>query len=406
MELSIYLARQPIYDKDSHITAYELLYRKTDSETTSVRNNMQATARVLVNALNYIGLNNLTKGHIAFIKVDHKTILDDIVYSIVPSHFVLEILEDSVIDDVLIKRIAKLKAGGYRFALNRLHHNASFINNFKELFNHIDYIKVSMDAPEEASTLIKGFKPYKIKFIAEKIENEVAFEHAKSMGCELFQGYYLGKPSLLKKEKFDPDNSILIDLIYLQRTNAPLPEILNLFNKSAYLTINLLRYVHLQANLEKDTISSIEQALILIGREKLGNWLELMVYAGSDEEYTEEESYAQRVSERASERASLMHELAVKTKSSSNFAEAAYMTGLLSIAEEMFHSAFNELLKEIHIDKNISDALTKHNGELGQLLQLAIAVERDDLHTINSIIGQLYISQAELNEAVLKSYGQ
>ena len=51
-------------------------------------------------------------------------------------------------------------------------------------------------------------------------------------------------------------------------------------------------------------------------------------------------------------------------------------------------------------------AYMKKSGELGQLLQLAIAVEQNDIPTINSIIGQLYISQNELNECVLLSYRQ
>ena len=121
MELSIYLGRQPIYDLKGNIAAYQLLYRNTDENSTSVDNNMQATARVLVNALNYIGLNSLTKGKTAFIKVDHKTLLDDIIYSIAPSHFVLEILEDSVISTELLRRIKYLHAKGYRFALNHFH---------------------------------------------------------------------------------------------------------------------------------------------------------------------------------------------------------------------------------------------------------------------------------------------
>jgi EAL and modified HD-GYP domain-containing signal transduction protein len=407
MEISIYLARQPVYDQNSKIQGYELLYRSTEGGTVSIQNNLQATARVLVNALNYIGLNNLTKGLPAFVKVDHTALLDDIIYSIVPSHFVLEILEGSRIDDALLARIEKLKGKGYRFALNRLQHDAMSIAAVDELIPLLEYVKVDLSKPDMVKTLINNFKPKGIKFIAEKIEDKEAFEQAKSLGCDLFQGYFLSKPFVMKKELFDPDNTILLDLIYLHRISAPIEELLETFNKSAYLTISLLRYVHLHENLEKDTISSIEQALLLIGREKLGSWLELMVYASIEVEGSEaDRSYAEHLSERAHERAKLMEELARKSKSSNTFAQAAYMTGLLSIAEEMFKNRFNDLLKEIHIDKNIATALTKRNGELGQLLQLAIAVEKDDLPTINSIIGQLYISQAQLNEAVLKSYGQ
>ncbi|MEA3373376.1 MAG: EAL domain-containing protein [Campylobacterota bacterium] len=403
MELSIYLARQPIYDLKGNIAAYELLYRNTEKNSTSVNNHMHATARVLVNALNYIGLNNLTKGHIAFIKVDHTTILDDIIYSIAPSHFVLEILESSVISSELLKRIEYLHTKGYRFALNHFHDSPEFILQFQSLFDAIDYVKIDISETDGADAIITKLKEHNLTFIAEKIEDETHYENSKKAGCELFQGYHLAKPILFKKERVDPDSSLLIELIYLLRTNAPLDELLEKFNKSPYLTITLLKFIHLHEGLKQDTLASIEQALILIGRERLGNWLELMVYA-YDKESEEEASFTKRLSEQAHQRASLMEELARRTKSSDRFAHAAYMTGLLSMAEAMFQNGYTDILKQIHVDKNIADALVKKNGELGQLLGLAIAVERNDIHTINAIIGQLYISQNELNACILASY--
>ena len=215
MELSIYLGRQPIYDLKGNIAAYELLYRNTAENSVSVDNNMHATARVLVNALNYIGLNTLTKGKTAFIKVDHKTLLDDIIYSITPTHFILEILESSVISPELLKRIKYLHAKGYRFALNHFHDNPEFLLQFQSLFDAIDYVKIDLSGTDDPEALIEKLKKYNFTFIAEKIEGEALYESSKKAGCELFQGYHLAKPHLFKKERVDPDSSLLIELIYL-----------------------------------------------------------------------------------------------------------------------------------------------------------------------------------------------
>ncbi len=405
MELSIYLGRQPIYDLKGNIIAYDLLYRNTDENSASVDNHMHATARVLVNALNYIGLSNLTKGRIAFIKVDHKTILDDIIYSIAPSHFVLEILETSLISSELLKRIRFLHTKGYRFALNHFRDDPDFMLQFQSLLDIVDYVKINTMEMDDPGALIQKLEKYNLTFIAEKIEDEASYETSKKSGCKLFQGYFFSKPFLFKKERVDPDSSLLIELIYQLRTNATLDILLEQFNRSPYLTINLLKFIRLHEGLDQDNVSSIEQALILIGRERLGNWLELMLYA-YDKESEEEEQFAKELSWLAHQRASLMEVLAHQTKSSDRFAHAAYMTGLLSMAEAMFKNGYIDLLKQMNVDKNIADALLKKSGELGQLLQLAIAVEQNDIPTINSIIGQLYISQNELNECVLLSYRQ
>lgn len=403
MELAIYLGRQPIYDLKGNIFSYELLYRDTGENSTSVHNHIHATARVLVNALNYVGLNNLTKGRKAFIKVDHTAILDNIILSIAPSHFVLEILEDSLVTPELLERIRTLHAKGYRFALNHVSKKPEFIQQLEPVLGLVDYAKINVSETDEPAKVISTFKKHNVTFIAEKIEDDAEYELAKSLGCELFQGYLLSKPLLIKKERIDPDNSLLIEIIYLLRTNASLDELLEKFNKSPYLAINLLKYIHMNEGLDKDSIASVEQALILIGRERLRNWLELMIYA-YDEGSKEEEKFAAQISQQANQRAALMEELAHRTKSSERFAHAAYMTGLLSMADTMFQNGYMDILKQVHVDKNIADALIKKNGELGQLLQLATAVERDDIHTINSICGQLYISQNTLSQCLLASY--
>jgi c-di-GMP-related signal transduction protein len=74
------------------------------------------------------------------------------------------------------------------------------------------------------------------------------------------------------------------------------------------------------------------------------------------------------------------------------------------MSEVLFQDGFDTILKQIHIDKNIADALTKHNGELGQLLELAIAIEQDNINKIHSISGQIYLSQQELNACMVASY--
>lgn len=403
MQLSVYLARQPIFDRNGQISAYELLYRDTHNNSASVSDHRRATARVLVNALNYVGLNTLTKGHIAFVKIDGRTLMEEIVNSISPTHFVLEILESSEVDEALVRHVAHLKSRGYRFALNHYSSDSALAAKFTPLFEHVDFIKVDLSQHHDPETLVSSLKRYNFDFIAEKIENEGMFETAKSAGFHLFQGYFFAKPFMIQKKRVDPDSSLILGIIYLIKTNAPLEEVLARFNASPYLTINLLKFIRLREGLSADAISSVEQALILIGRERLASWLELLAYAYADDE-AEGPEYSKHLSQQATHRAYLMEELARKINSSPKFSLAAYITGLLSIAEAMFQDSFDTLLKQMHVDKNIASALIRHNGELGQLLELVIAVEEDNIHDIHSILGQLYLSQEDLNSCMVTSY--
>jgi c-di-GMP phosphodiesterase len=403
VELSVYIARQPIVDAEGRIIAYELLYRDTEENRTSVTNDLQATARVLVNALNYIGLKALTKGLPAFVKIDAKTLEDDLVYSISPAHFVLELLGNVSIDNATAKRINYLQSKGYRFALGQLDEARLATPAVRSVLTHLAYVKVDLQHDADAEAVVRALEPYPAVLIAERVEDDTTFEAAGKLGIRTFQGYRFAKPLMMKKERVDPASSDILELIYLLKTNASLDTLIEQFNRSPYLTVNLLKFIQLHEQMAPDTVASIEQALILIGRERLAYWLELLVYAYPEEEF-EEEPYARQLSQQARQRACLMQTVAKNIKATPKFVEAAYLTGLLSMSEILFQDGFDTLLSQMHIDKNIADALIKRNGDLGQLLQLAIAVEQDDQHAMHAICGQLYLSQEALGNCLIESY--
>lgn len=403
MELSVYIARQPIFDVEGNIFAYELLYRDTQENHVNVQNNMHATARVLVNALNYIGLQTLTEGKIAFIKVDDKAIMDDIIFSISPHHFVLEILEDTLISAALVKRIEFLTSRGYRFALNHYASKNNFLLTYHLLLGVIEFVKVDIVNSDDYEKVITKLRAHEIKIITEKLENREDYNKAISLNFQYFQGYYFAQPDIFTKERIDPQSSQLLEIIYLLKKDASFDKLLEVFNASPYLTLNLLKFIHIHEHIEKDKIASIEQALVIIGRERLLHWLELMVYA-NDEGDEDEDNFSKQLSKQAHHRAILMESLAKRTNMAISMQHAAYMTGLLSMSEVIFQSGFNELLDQIHVEQHVNDALHTKSGELGELLQLVIAIEHDNLRQVTSILGQIGMTQKELNECMMVSY--
>jgi len=407
MELSVYLGRMPIMNTKSEIFAYELLHRSTDSTHTVVDDNLKATARVLVNALNYIGLQSLTEYKPAFIKVDEKAIFDDLIFSISEKYFVLEILEGSLISSVLIERILELHKRGYRFALNHYTSNQDFILHFKAVFPFISYIKIDIrrDTREKISFMLEHIKALDAQCIAEKVEDMEDFEWAKEAGFDFFEGYYFSKPQIYIKEKIDPDSQTLLNLIYLLKKEASLEEIISIFNASPYLSVNLLKFIHIHHGNKDEKIASIEQGLVLLGRQKLSNWVELMIYAQGDDEY-DVDNIASPLGKIAKSRAALMEELAhiISDISEPSLSISAYLVGILSLAEAIFQSSFKTLFMQMDLDPAISNALILKEGVLGDLLQLCIAAESNNFGEISPILNRLKISQKQLNKAMILGY--
>ena len=406
MELFVYLGRMPIMRDIDNIFAYELLHRSTDANHTIIEDNMRATARVLVNALNYVGLKTLTQNKHAFIKLDDKAISDDLIHCISPQHFILEILESSKISSDFVERLSELHKKGYRFALNHYKISDDFMLHFKAVLPFISYIKIDIrhSARENIATVLAQLSSLDAKFIAEKVEDEEDYLWAKEIGFDYFEGYYFSKPQIYIKEMVDPESDTLLKLIYLLKTEASLEEVILIFNNSPYLSVNLLKFIHLHQNKDDESISSIDQALILLGRDKLSYWVELMIYAqGSD---NDEENISSPLGKIARQRAALMEELAhtISQGKELNLATSAYLVGILSLAEAMFQSSFKHLFEQMDINQHISNALLNKEGVLGELLQLCIAVEKNDFEAIDKFLHHFNLSQAQLNHAMLFAY--
>jgi EAL and modified HD-GYP domain-containing signal transduction protein len=404
MESAIYIAKQPIVDTRGNVFAYELFYRRNDMNSAVVDDDLYATARLLVNTLNYIGLHTLVGDKIAFIKVNKAILMNDMIYTISPSYFILEILETTEIDDELLERVDTLKKEGYFFALNHYTQENIHLHSFKQLMRRVSYVKLysrDISAFKERLGSIDIDQDFSVQLIAEKVENEEEFQVSKSLGVELFQGYFFSKPTLFGKDKIEPPSSLLMLIIYLLESKARMERIIGIFNTSPYLTLNLLKFIHMNKNFAQKNISSIEQALIIIGRERLQNWLELMIHASEDEE---QEAFAKELRTHARHRAILMTILARKVGLSEPEIHTAYMIGLLSMSEVIFQSAFDDIVKEVDLDKSIEDALIDKSGRLGELLQLITAVERNDTHKVTAIVAHLGFSQSELNACLLQSY--
>src|SRR3954465_2266176 len=74
---SVFVGRQPIFDRRKSVFAYELLYRTSGQTNVYTHDDVdQSSRRVIHSSLNVIGLANLTGQKKAFINFTRKLLLD------------------------------------------------------------------------------------------------------------------------------------------------------------------------------------------------------------------------------------------------------------------------------------------------------------------------------------------
>lgn len=194
--MEVFVARQPIFDKNSEIFGYELLFRSGHNNFYDGLDENLATSRVIYNSISVIGMENLTGNKRAFINFPYEMLINEAATTLPKESVVIEVLENVYPDYDVIKACKKLKQLGYILALD------DFIlkPEYEPLIELADIIKVDflLTKSTDRESIIKKINSPKIKFLAEKVETREEYNMAYELGYSYFQGYFLSKPVIMK----------------------------------------------------------------------------------------------------------------------------------------------------------------------------------------------------------------
>lgn len=372
MNSDIIIGRQPILDKNSTIIGYELLFRSHTVQISDIEDDRYATSKVVTDALNVIGLDDLIGNKTAFINVDKEFLLNPALEAIPADRFIFEILEHVVIDEEIVERMQSLHELGYLFALDDFDFSINQLKNFQDILPYISIVKIDLSLSSDIQILDKKvdfFKEKKIALLAEKVETKMEHERFLNMGFEYFQGYFFAKPDIIEGKKINPSKLALIQIIKHIIANESPKTIEAELIRSPEISINLLRYLNSASFGIKREISSIKQAISLLGMRPLLKWLTLMLYAAD-----EKTPHAQALLEQVLLRAELM-QLLSQTQNDPSVKDKAYFTGLISMLDAVLHKDIKEILDEMSFEEEIQEAILHQSNLLGKLLKLSTCLE-------------------------------
>ncbi len=86
---NVYLGRQPIFDDKGQLFAYEILYRDKDKQSKMI-NDRFTSASVISSILNKFGTRSLLGDRMAFVKIDEKFLMNDIIF-LAPKEFLFSL---------------------------------------------------------------------------------------------------------------------------------------------------------------------------------------------------------------------------------------------------------------------------------------------------------------------------
>jgi c-di-GMP-related signal transduction protein len=383
----MYIARQPIFNRDLTVYGYELLFRPDrKSNQFGGASSVCATASV-VEELFEAGFDPIVEDKFAFINCDGDFINSNTIELINSEKLVIEVLESTKFNGKTINMIKELKDKGYLIALD------DFDNNFysKEIISLADIIKFDLLATPLDSienNVQEALKQGKL-LIAEKVENEGVYEMAHEMGFHLFQGYFFSKPKIVCKTN-GRCSAILkyTNILKELQSQEPSYDILTeLIGSDPELTYRLLRVVSKGA--KNRSISSIKMALTFLGFKEIEKWITLLMLQDLGKSKPLELTKLSIVRAKYAE-------LIADSLKREELSEQAYMVGLFSVIDAMLDMPMAEALDGLSLSSSISDALIYNKGSLALIFNLVLAYEQGNWELVDNIIDAIHLDEKHL----------
>jgi EAL and modified HD-GYP domain-containing signal transduction protein len=387
----LYVGRQPIFDRKLRAHAYELLFRSGIENQANVICEDAATSRVLVNALSEIGLDKLVGSHQAFINVTNRHLLESDLATMLPKQCVLEILETVEPSPEIIASVQRLSEAGYQIALDDFEYSEAMI----PLLEIADLVKLDVHLLQEEGIKkhLDQLGRFDVKLLAEKVETPLEFETYQAMGFDYFQGYFFARPSVVQVKSIPSNKLAVMELI--SKVNDPevgLPELAEVISRDASLSVKTLRYVNSPAVGLVSEVSSINQALILLGLDIIRRWVMILTLTAVDLEDKSPELFVVMLT-----RAKLCQLIAEKAGLEN---PSSYFTiGLLSAIDVLMDAPMGQLINPLPLTQEMKSALLNFEGEGGDILRTAIGMEQGMLNDI--VFDRLGMEQ--LNGAYLEA---
>ncbi len=369
----IFIGRQPILDRGKHTFAYELLYRAGHENIYPEIPGAQATIKLLENSFCNLGIDRITGGKRAFINFSRSLLLTDLTF-LSPPRVVIEVLETVTVDRDLLETVSRLKENGFLIALD----DFVWQDDFEPLLPLADFIKVDWLASStgEIERICRAFGDSPIRLIAEKIETYDQFKEAYDLGFDYFQGYFFARPSILKAEDVKPARKTRLKMMAaVNRPDMDIEKIYTLLVRDPALVIKVLRLVNSASYGLSEKISSVKQAVTLLGERKLKQWLSI-IFLSSVSKGAPEALFSAAVI-----RACFSEKIAAHV-GCPELGPSAFMAGLLSLVEALFNIAAKNVLRGLHLGQEIVEAVIFKKGPVYPFVALAEACEQVNMDQI------------------------
>jgi c-di-GMP-related signal transduction protein len=360
-----FVTRLPILDAAGAVQAYELLYGEPSGSPYSHPD--QASERGLTDAVITFGLDVVAQGRPAFLTLPRELFVQ--AAALLPStRTVLQIRHDQPIDDEIVAACRDLKQAGYGIALDW----KTTSQPPSALLPYADYIKLDGSNLEAIERYRSGRSGMAARTIATRVETAAAQAAARAAGATFFQGGYFCKPATCRAGALPARRHAYLQLLAaLRKPNVGVRDVEELIRHDVSLTVRLLKCVNSAAAGRRSEVTSIRQALILLGLDPIRKWASIWAVAGLNGGGPTELVAVALLRARCCE-------LLGQRRTGPDSDGGLFLLGLCSLLDAMMDRPLADAIADLPLEEDIRQALLGQHNTARVILEAVMAYEQGD----------------------------
>lgn len=383
-----FVTHQPVMDRQHRVVAYEFFVK---SGAAAKGSKHQDFDRLMLTTLQNMEVFRLLAYRRALVHISISSLSEPLLLQM-PAKSVIFVLEPDPNEPVtaeVMQALDALRIKGLRFAIEPAAFDAHVLVERlqPELFNRMDFMLLDFSAPSTrvlAPILDQLPRRYpNARWMARNVgtaeDLDVCLRAPGSNRFALFHGPFIATVRSLESGKVDSNQTRVLQIMRMLRANAEPRELEAQFKLDSVLLFKLLRFINSPVNGLARKVQTIEETLLLLGRETLFKWLSMLLFTAKKEDGT-----ALALLEKSLIRARFLERLGAY-RGNKLEAEHLFLTGMFSLLDVLLNQPFPDVLDPLELPPTVRDAVVENKGMFSPYLALALACEQGDDQRINAL---------------------
>lgn len=389
------VVRQPVFDRNQDVFGYKIICSSHQPQSLDYLAQSSLTLKEVENTFLLIGFDKITRGRKAFVDLTRSLFEGEAETTLPRDLTIVEISYALEPADALLNSCRCLKEAGYTLAAD---HSLMLHSELAALAPLVDIVKTKMDGKaDELKAVRERLLPNGKRFLAERVNTREDFQLASNSGYDYFQGYFFSEPVIISEKEIPQYELSQLRILHeVNRPDMDYRALENVIKQDVSLSYRLLKYINSAFFGFRQKVSSIKQALTLLGEREIKRWASLVIFTNLGKNKPAELVVASLI------RANFCESLAASVGLKESGPEL-FMMGLLSMLDALLGRPLGEIIEDLPLSDDIKKALSGKRNKFKSLFDLVVSYERGDIRDFVALASRLNIKEGTITGLYLEA---